>query len=29
VERAKEMIVESVEAGQYRSNGSSPQRNRR
>jgi len=29
VERAKEMIVESVETGQYRSNGSSPQRNRR
>ena len=29
VERAKEMIVELVEAGQYRSNGSSPQRNRR
>ena len=29
VERAKEMIVDSVEAGQYRSNGSSPQRNRR
>ena len=29
VERAKEMIVESVEGGQHRSNGSSPQRSRR
>jgi len=29
VERAKEMIVESVENGQYRSNGSSSQRTRR
>ena len=28
VERAKEMIVEAVENGQYRSNGSSPQRRR-
>jgi polyribonucleotide nucleotidyltransferase len=29
VERARELIVELVEQGQYRSNGSSPQRQRR
>lgn len=29
VERAREMIVETVESGQHRSNGSSPQRTRR
>lgn len=28
IERAREMIVETVENGQYRSNGSSPQRRR-
>ena len=28
IEKAREMIVETVENGQYRSNGSSPQRRR-